>query len=152
GPGPRGSTLRDPGRTVRRQCLDDRADDGRGRNATVSQPTGTQPCTQPGCTGTIMDGYCDVCGNPPGAAPAAQTTRPPADSPPGPRTTPAPAPGGPRPPPPRAGGPARRSARPGPPAGAPPGGPAPSRPGCGARGWGPGSPPSRPSRCSTRPR
>jgi hypothetical protein len=31
-------------------------------------------CTQPGCTGTIVDGYCDVCGSPAGApafAPAA---------------------------------------------------------------------------------
>jgi serine/threonine-protein kinase PknG len=26
-------------------------------------------CTQPGCTGTILDGYCDVCGSPPDAAP-----------------------------------------------------------------------------------
>src|SRR5947208_2660079 len=25
-------------------------------------------CTQPGCTGTIVDGYCDVCGSPPAAA------------------------------------------------------------------------------------
>jgi hypothetical protein len=25
-------------------------------------------CTQPGCTGTIVDGYCDVCGSPAGAA------------------------------------------------------------------------------------
>ena len=24
-------------------------------------------CTQPGCTGTIVDGYCDVCGSPAGA-------------------------------------------------------------------------------------
>ena len=24
-------------------------------------------CTQPGCTGTILDGYCDVCGSPPGS-------------------------------------------------------------------------------------
>ena len=24
-------------------------------------------CTQPGCTGTIQDGYCDVCGSPAGA-------------------------------------------------------------------------------------
>lgn len=23
------------------------------------------PCTQPGCTGKILDGYCDVCGSPP---------------------------------------------------------------------------------------
>jgi len=30
--------------------------------------TGT-PCTQPGCNGTIVDGYCDVCGSP-GAGPA----------------------------------------------------------------------------------
>lgn len=28
-------------------------------------------CTQPGCTGTIVDGYCDVCGSPPDAAPDA---------------------------------------------------------------------------------
>ena len=27
-------------------------------------------CTQPGCTGTIVDGYCDVCGTPGTAAPA----------------------------------------------------------------------------------
>ncbi|TCC36864.1 serine/threonine-protein kinase [Kribbella sindirgiensis] len=27
-------------------------------------------CTQPGCTGSIVDGYCDVCGSP--AAPSAQ--------------------------------------------------------------------------------
>ena len=26
-------------------------------------------CTQPGCTGTIVDDYCDVCGSPAGAAP-----------------------------------------------------------------------------------
>jgi hypothetical protein len=26
-------------------------------------------CTQPGCIGTIVDGYCDVCGSPPGAVP-----------------------------------------------------------------------------------
>jgi serine/threonine-protein kinase PknG len=24
----------------------------------------TTPCTQPGCTGTVLDGYCDVCGTP----------------------------------------------------------------------------------------
>ncbi len=27
-------------------------------------------CTQPGCTGTIVDGYCDVCGMPGAVAPA----------------------------------------------------------------------------------
>ncbi len=30
-------------------------------------------CTQPGCTGSILDGYCDVCGSP-GAPGAAATT------------------------------------------------------------------------------
>ncbi|WP_328991040.1 serine/threonine-protein kinase PknG [Kribbella sp. NBC_01245] len=28
----------------------------------------TNACTQPGCTGTILDGYCDVCGSPASAA------------------------------------------------------------------------------------
>ncbi|MVU81012.1 protein kinase [Nocardia sp. ET3-3] len=28
-------------------------------------------CTEPGCTGTIEDGYCDTCGTAPSAAPAA---------------------------------------------------------------------------------
>jgi len=28
----------------------------------------TITCTQPGCTGTIVDGYCDVCGSPEGTA------------------------------------------------------------------------------------
>ena len=26
-------------------------------------------CTQPACTGTIVDDYCDVCGSPAGADP-----------------------------------------------------------------------------------
>jgi serine/threonine-protein kinase PknG len=30
-------------------------------------------CTQPGCTGTIVDGYCDVCGMPLGSAPLPAT-------------------------------------------------------------------------------
>jgi hypothetical protein len=30
-------------------------------------------CTQPGCTGTIVDGYCDVCGSPVGAVPLVPT-------------------------------------------------------------------------------
>ena len=30
-------------------------------------------CTQPGCTGTIVDGYCDVCGSP---GPADASTAP----------------------------------------------------------------------------
>ena len=29
--------------------------------------TTTIACTQPGCTGTIQDGYCDVCGSPEGS-------------------------------------------------------------------------------------
>ncbi len=31
-------------------------------------------CTQPGCVGTISDGYCDVCGMAPAAAPAASVS------------------------------------------------------------------------------
>jgi hypothetical protein len=44
-------------------------------------------CTQPGCTGTIVDGYCDVCGSPAGAVPfvpaeaAASAASAPADAP-----------------------------------------------------------------------
>ena len=59
-------------------------------------------CTQPGCTGRIVDGYCDVCGSPAGAAPcvpagaAASPASPaPADEPSltaVPASTPAPAP------------------------------------------------------------
>ncbi|MEV4257935.1 tetratricopeptide repeat protein, partial [Spirillospora sp. NPDC049652] len=30
---------------------------------------GPQKCAQPGCGGTIQDGYCDVCGSPAGPAP-----------------------------------------------------------------------------------
>lgn len=39
----------------------------------VSRPV---PCTQPGCTGTIEDGYCNVCGSPPGASVPAVPTAP----------------------------------------------------------------------------
>jgi hypothetical protein len=61
-------------------------------------------CTQPGCTGTIVDGYCDVCGSPATAAPlvsaaaaaAASVTSPAPAGEPGltavPASTPAPAP------------------------------------------------------------
>ena len=31
-------------------------------------------CMQPGCTGTILDGYCDVCGSPADAVPFASAT------------------------------------------------------------------------------
>jgi serine/threonine-protein kinase PknG len=32
--------------------------------------TTTVACAQPGCAGSIVDGYCDVCGSPEGAAPS----------------------------------------------------------------------------------
>jgi hypothetical protein len=43
-------------------------------------------CTQPGCTGMIVDGYCDVCGSPAGAVPffpavASAVSPAPADAP-----------------------------------------------------------------------
>ena len=38
------------------------------RGAAPSQQA-TGPCPQPGCPGKIVDGYCDVCGNPPTARP-----------------------------------------------------------------------------------
>jgi serine/threonine-protein kinase PknG len=41
------------------------------REATASPDLNGTPCTQPGCTGTIVDGYCDVCGTP-AAAPAVE--------------------------------------------------------------------------------
>ncbi|MET1008051.1 MAG: hypothetical protein ABWX96_21050, partial [Propionibacteriaceae bacterium] len=51
------------------------------------------PCTQPGCNGSIVDGYCDVCGSPgaaaasvpASAAPMAQSTRTAPVAPPPPR-------------------------------------------------------------------
>ena len=43
---------------------------GRGSGASAGPSNGLiSTCTQPGCTGTIVDGYCDVCGSPAGAAP-----------------------------------------------------------------------------------
>ena len=27
-----------------------------------------QPCQQPGCSGAVVDGYCDVCGMPPASS------------------------------------------------------------------------------------
>jgi serine/threonine-protein kinase PknG len=47
------------------------------------------PCTQPGCTGNIVDGYCDVCGSPGSAsAPAPTSVRTAAVPPPPPRRVP----------------------------------------------------------------
>jgi hypothetical protein len=44
---------------------------GRGPGFPAKQKNGdlNTACTQPGCTGTIVDGYCDVCGSRAGAAP-----------------------------------------------------------------------------------
>jgi serine/threonine-protein kinase PknG len=42
---------------------------GQARPGARPSTTATGPCTQPGCRGRILDGYCDVCGAP--AAPAA---------------------------------------------------------------------------------
>jgi serine/threonine-protein kinase PknG len=39
-----------------------------GRQAVATADLEGAPCTQPGCTGTIIDGYCDVCGTPAAAA------------------------------------------------------------------------------------
>src|SRR3954451_11343843 len=44
-------------------------------------------CTQPGCTGSILDGYCDVCGSPPSLPPPL----PPSGTPPARPATAAPA-------------------------------------------------------------
>jgi serine/threonine-protein kinase PknG len=43
-----------------------------GASAPSSTNDGSK-CQQPGCTGTIVDGYCDVCGTPAGAAPVVET-------------------------------------------------------------------------------
>ena len=40
-------------------------------------------CTQPGCTGTVVDGYCDVCGMAAGSAPLPGPSTLPPPSPPG---------------------------------------------------------------------
>ena len=132
-------------------------------------PMTTHACTQPGCTGQIVDGYCDICGSPPSLLP------------PGPDGAPTGAPNG-APngdpgsgrqrvrartstgrgrrltldrlaapptawPPPPSGRPGRPAA-----AAASPAGSAPPPPGCAARGSAPASPPSRRSPRSTRPR
>jgi hypothetical protein len=53
--------------------------EGPGLSAVGGEAGGSSPdpkdeglhtaCTQPGCTGTIVDGYCDVCGSPANAVP-----------------------------------------------------------------------------------
>ncbi len=50
------------------------------RPARLDHPTGGAPTAprapSPGCTGTIVDGYCDVCGTPAGAAAPPSTAGP----------------------------------------------------------------------------
>jgi serine/threonine-protein kinase PknG len=41
------------------------------QQAAVTPASSGTRCTQPGCTGTIVDGYCDVCGSP--AEPASES-------------------------------------------------------------------------------
>jgi len=56
----------------------------RGESGFPAKPKSGSPvtaCTQPGCTGMIIDDYCDVCGSPAGAVPfvpAAVSAAPPA--------------------------------------------------------------------------
>jgi hypothetical protein len=80
---------------IRRQCWNNSM--ARTRNEGLMRA-----CMQPDCTGTIVDGYCDVCGSPATAAPfipaeaAASVTSPAPVDEPGltavPASTPAPAP------------------------------------------------------------
>src|SRR6185312_9203181 len=52
-------------RTARCRLPDLPANDSRApRGASGHVRGGSMKCTQPGCTGTIVDGYCDVCGSP----------------------------------------------------------------------------------------
>ncbi|WP_084337016.1 serine/threonine-protein kinase [Actinomadura oligospora] len=48
---------------------------GQPQQRSAAQPAGPRKCTQPGCDGTIQDGYCDVCGS------AAEQAPPPAPVP-----------------------------------------------------------------------
>ena len=42
----------------------------------MTAPSTLQKCLQPGCTGFIEDGYCNVCGSPAGSGPAAGSSLP----------------------------------------------------------------------------
>ena len=56
---------------------------------TSPSPTTTAlKCAQPGCTGTIVDGYCDLCGMAPAAASASAAASPPAARAPAPAADP----------------------------------------------------------------
>ena len=57
----------------------------RPRGASGHVRGGRMKCTQPGCTGTIVDGYCDVCGSPGPAEALRCPARPSPAAPPRPR-------------------------------------------------------------------
>ncbi|RMI44250.1 serine/threonine protein kinase, partial [Actinomadura harenae] len=44
---------------------------GQRPQGAAAPPSGPRKCAQPGCAGTIQDGYCDVCGNAAEQAPTA---------------------------------------------------------------------------------
>ncbi|WP_395111078.1 tetratricopeptide repeat protein [Actinomadura sp. SCN-SB] len=46
----------------------------------VQAPSSPPSCSEPGCSGTIQDGYCDTCGSPPAQAAAAAPPAPAASS------------------------------------------------------------------------
>ena len=55
---------------------------GRGHHDPLALHRGRDPpmkCTQPGCTGTIVDGYCDVCGMAPAEGAGATAASPASD-------------------------------------------------------------------------
>ncbi|SDE14588.1 serine/threonine-protein kinase [Auraticoccus monumenti] len=69
-PGPRSAT-------DAAQSAPDAAQPPAGAAPTSAGPTsgGPRPCAQPGCQGTLVDGWCDVCGSPaPGPATSAPVT------------------------------------------------------------------------------
>ena len=57
---------------ARRGCVRGHASGARARLASTSGAADGSACKQPGCSGTIVDGYCDVCGTPAGT-PAADS-------------------------------------------------------------------------------
>ena len=142
-----GCTGSDPRRLLRRLRVA-RTRLGRlGRTAAVRRPASATSvrrpgrCTQPGCSGTVVDGYCDVCGSP---APQAARRRPAAGAAARMSVATMPAGVGPvaldRVARLRTGSPRRRSAprAPAPAAARSPGGSARRRPGCAALGSVPG--------------
>ncbi|MFE2997245.1 tetratricopeptide repeat protein [Nocardia sp. NPDC059246] len=47
---------------------------GTSASGAASAVVGSDRCAEPGCTGTIVDGYCDVCGSAPASPSAPATT------------------------------------------------------------------------------